>query len=107
MELQETLNTLYNTRYILPEKFNVSSLAIFGDITYDNQKLDSDEEIDIIISFKGESSTENFLAVMFYLESLLDTKIGLTTYQTLPTENNAKIHNELIHVWGERKIALH
>ena len=86
------MNSSVNTKQELIEKillsesklksYGVKQLGIFGSFVRDEAKEDSD--IDLLIEFYPEQKTfDNYMDLVFYLESLLGRKIELVTPQSL------------------------
>jgi len=62
--------------------FGVESLGIFGSFIHGKQTSDSD--VDIMVEFaKGQKSFRNFMALVYYLETLLGRKVELVTTESL------------------------
>jgi len=90
------LKVLRQHKAELKHRFGVTSLALFGSTVRDTAKPSSD--IDILISFKGPSTSRSYFGVLFYLEDLLGIPVDLVTQKSLRPELRPHIEQETIHV---------
>ena len=63
-------------------KFGVKRLGIFGSVARGTAKVESD--IDFIVEFEeGQKNFDNFINLVFFLESLFNRKVDLITPEGL------------------------
>ena len=65
----------------LAREYGVTSLALFGSMSRDEAREDSD--VDILVSFDGPATSARFFGVQFYLEDLLGHPVDLVTDKAL------------------------
>jgi uncharacterized protein len=95
MRRQDIINLLEAHR---PEirAFGVKSLAIFGSVSRDEARPDSD--IDLLVAFEGRPSFDAFMDLKFYLEDLLKGKVDLVTEGALKPRMKPILDREAIRV---------
>ena len=75
------LNTLSENKQALM-RFGVKEIGLFG--SYVRDQAHSDSDIDLLVDIEKTHKTfRNFLALTYYLEDLLGTKVDLVTKQSL------------------------
>lgn len=78
---ESILNTLGENKQEL-RRYDVKEIGLFGGYVRGDSHLDSD--IDLLVDIEKEHKTlRNFLALTYYLEDLLGTKVDLITKQSL------------------------
>jgi hypothetical protein len=90
------IQTLKMSKPLLSERFDVNRLALFGSTARDTATDKSD--IDILVSFNGPASANNYFGVQFYLEDLFGCHVDLVTEKALRTELKPYIESEAIDV---------
>jgi predicted nucleotidyltransferase len=80
----------------LRRKYGVKSLAIFGSMARGDDREDSD--VDILVTFEGQATFDNFMGLKLDLEDLLGRRVDLGTPSTLRPEMRAEVERDLIHV---------
>lgn len=96
MSRSRVLRILVESKPTLVERFGVVSLALFGSTARDEAGPRSD--IDILVSFDGQATSERFFGVQFFLEDLLGQPVDLVTNKALRAELRPYIEREAIHV---------
>jgi predicted nucleotidyltransferase len=80
----------------LRRKYGVNSLAVFGSMARGDDRDDSD--VDILATFEGQATFDNFRGLKLDLEDLLGRRVDLGMPSTLRPEMWAEVEKELIHV---------
>ena len=80
----------------LRKKYGVRSLAVFGSMARGDDREDSD--VDILVTFEGAATFDNFMGLKLDLEDLLRRQVDLGTPGTLRPEMRAEVERDLIHV---------
>ncbi|MBB3139365.1 nucleotidyltransferase family protein [Halomonas organivorans] len=80
----------------LASEYGVRSLALFGSMSRDEARDDSD--IDILVSFDGPATSARYFGVQFYLEDLLGHPVDLVTDKALRPELRPYIEREALRV---------
>lgn len=80
----------------LTSEYGVGSLALFGSMSRDEARDDSD--IDILVSFDGPATSARYFGVQFYLEDLLGHPVDLVTDKALRSELRPYIEREALRV---------
>lgn len=96
MNRAQTLQLLAEHLPVLMQRFNVTTLALFGSTARDSAREDSD--IDILVSFDGIATSERYFGVQFYLEDLLGCPVDLVTDKALRPELRPYIEKEALYV---------
>ena len=96
MKRDEVLKILRAHKGILAERFGVAELAIFGSFARDEAGEDSD--LDVLVRFKGRSTSKGYFGAQFYIEDLLDRQVDLVTEKALREELRPYIEKEIIRV---------
>jgi uncharacterized protein len=78
------------------QAFGVKSLAIFGSVSRDQAKPDSD--LDLLVSFHGRPSFDGFMDLKFFLEDVLKRKVDLVTEGALKPRMKPVLQREAIRV---------
>lgn len=81
MNRARTLQLLRDYMPALAREYGVTSLALFGSMSRDEAREDSD--VDILVSFDGPATSARFFGVQFYLEDLLGHPVDLVTDKAL------------------------
>lgn len=96
MNRGRTLQLLREHMPTLASEYGVRSLALFGSMSRDEAREDSD--IDILVSFNGPATSARYFGVQFYLEDLLGHPVDLVTDKALRSELRPYIEREALHV---------
>jgi uncharacterized protein len=80
----------------LRRKYGVKSLAVFGSMARGDDREGSD--VDILVTFEGTPTFDNFMGLKLDLEELLGRPVDLGTPETLRPEMRAAVEQDLIHV---------
>jgi hypothetical protein len=96
MNKQYAIQALKMSKPLLSERFGVNRLALFGSTARDTATDKSD--IDILVSFNGPASANNYFGVQFYLEDLFGCHVDLITEKALRAELKPYIESEAIDV---------
>lgn len=76
--------------------FGVKSLAIFGSVTRDEAKPESD--LDILVEFEGKVTFDRYMDLKFYLEDYLGVKVDLVSQKMLKPQIRSSVLKEAINV---------
>lgn len=93
MNKQEILEFLKTNKSILKEKYNVTSIGIFG--SYASGMETEDSDIDIIVSMP--SSFDNYYDLKEFLESNFNRKIDLAIEKNIRELIRERIEKEVIY----------
>ena len=96
MQRDTVLATLKQHKVDIFQRFSVQTLAIFGSVARDSERLDSD--VDVLVSFDGPATSQRYFGVQFYLEDLLGRPVDLVTDKALRPELRPFIEREAIYV---------
>lgn len=96
MNRTETLQLLREHLPSLSSEYGVTSLALFGSMSRDEARDDSD--IDILVSFDGPATSARYFGVQFYLEDLLSHPVDLVTDKALRPELRPHVEREAVRV---------
>ncbi|MBX6311755.1 MAG: nucleotidyltransferase family protein [Isosphaeraceae bacterium] len=96
MNRQAILERLHAKAPGLRKKYGVRSLAVFGSMARGDDRKDSD--VDILVTFEGRATFDNFLGLKLDLEELLGRRVDLLTLKCLRPEMEAEIEREAIRV---------
>jgi predicted nucleotidyltransferase len=96
MNRQAILDRLNAEAPGLRTKYGVKSLAVFGSMARGDDHEGSD--VDILVTFDGPATFDNFFDLKFYLEDALGRPIDLVTPKALRPEMRPRIERECIHV---------
>ncbi len=96
MKKQQAIQTLKDSKQLLSQRFGVSRLALFGSMARDSATPSSD--IDVLVSFNGPATSNNYFSVQFYLEDLFGCHVDLVTEKALRSELRPFVESEAIDV---------
>jgi predicted nucleotidyltransferase len=96
MKKQQAIQTLKDSKPLLSQRFGVSRLALFGSMARDSATPSSD--IDVLVSFNGPATSNNYFGVQFYLEDLFGCHVDLVTEKALRSELRPFVESEAIDV---------
>ena len=95
MQLEFIINELKQLKPVLAEKYNVSSIGLFGSVVRDDFAASSD--IDIIVDFSKPIGIE-FIDLADLIETKLKTPIDLVSKKGIKQKYYAVIQSEIIYV---------
>ena len=96
MNRQAILDRLNAEAPALKQKYGIKSLAVFGSMARGDDREDSD--VDLLVTFEGPATFDNFFDLKFCLEELFGRKVDLGTPDTLRPEMRARVEKDLIQV---------
>ncbi len=96
MDRQTILAVLNSQAPGLRRRYGVKTLAVFGSMARGDDREGSD--VDILVTFDGPATFDNFMGLKLDLEDLLGRPVDLGTPETLRPEMQAGIERDLIHV---------
>lgn len=96
MNRARTLQLLRGHMPALAREYGVTSLALFGSMSRDEAREDSD--IDILVSFDGPATSARYFGVQFYLEDLLGHPVDLVTDKALRPELRSHVERDALRV---------
>jgi len=89
------LTQLTSSLSTLQTVYGIEFLALFGSVARGEDTLYSD--IDLLYTFKPEFDTfDNYLALAEYLESILERKVDLVSFEYLKPRIRSNIQKDLI-----------
>ncbi len=77
----------------IKERFSVKSIGVFGSYARDEHKESSD--VDILVEFE-ETTFDNFMDLLFFLEELFGKKVDLVTTGGLSSHIGPHIRREVV-----------
>jgi len=96
MNRREVLQVLARSKPELARRFGVVRLALFGSMARDEAHPGSD--VDIVVSFNGPATSQQYFGVQFYLEDALGCPVDLVTEKALRPELRPFIELEAVNV---------
>ena len=93
---QATLDLLSANLPEMRRRFDVKELAIFGSVARNEARDDSD--VDVLVTFHGRATFDNFMGLKLYLEELFGTEVDLVTNKALRKEMRPEVERELLNV---------
>jgi len=96
MDRQAILERLSAEAPALKRKYGVKSLAVFGSMARGDDHENSD--VDILVTFEGPATFDNYFDLKFHLEDSLGRSIDLVTSKALRPEMRPRIERECIDV---------
>jgi predicted nucleotidyltransferase len=96
MNRQAILNLLNSEAPGLRKRYGVKTLAVFGSVARGDDREGSD--VDILVTFEGRPTFDNFMGLKLDLEELLGRPVDLGTPETLRPEMRAAVERDLVHV---------
>ena len=78
------------------KSFGVESLAVFGSVARGEASPESD--VDILVTFYGPATFDQFMELKFFLEELLGRPVDLVTRKALKPQVQTQIEREAIYV---------
>jgi predicted nucleotidyltransferase len=96
MKRQDVLRILQEERKELVDRYNISTLAVFGSVARDDARQDSD--VDILVEFNRPVGLFQFIELQQRLESLLGSKVDLGTPRSLKPRIKEQVLQEAIRV---------
>ena len=96
MNRSQALELLRQSKATLASRYGVTRLALFGSLSRDAARDDSD--VDILVAFDGPATSRKYFGVQFFLEDLLARPVDLVTEKALRAELRPFIEKEAIRV---------
>jgi predicted nucleotidyltransferase len=96
MDRAHTLLLLSQSKPLLATRYGVKELALFGSTARGTAHAGSD--VDVLVSFDGPATSDQYFGVQFYLEDLLGSQVDLVTDRALRPELRPYIERDSIHV---------
>jgi uncharacterized protein len=96
MDRQTILDRLNAEAPSLRKKYEVKSLSVFGSMARGDDHEDSD--VDVLVTFVGKPTFDNFMGLKLDLEDLLGRRVDLLTPKCLGPEMEVEIEREAIVV---------
>lgn len=94
MNKQEIIDFLKDNKLLLKQKYNVTSIGLFG--SYVSGKQTDESDIDIVVSMP--SSFDNYYDLKDYLESKLNHRIDLGLEKNMRELIRESVESEIIYV---------
>jgi uncharacterized protein len=95
MKLETTLRIIKENISEL-HKFGVKTLAVFGSTA--RQDASSDSDIDILVTFDGSPTFDQYIETKFFLEDLLGCQVDLVIQDGLKPLVRTEVEREAIYV---------
>lgn len=93
---QEVFQLIQNHQSPL-QKLGAERLGLFGSFVREEQKEASD--VDLVVEFsEGQKTFRNFMNMAEYLETLLDRKVELVTWESLASFVKRNVKEEIEYV---------
>ena len=96
MNREDVLERLRAEAPGLKQKYQLKSLSVFGSMARGDDRKESD--VDILVTFEGKATFDNFMGLKLDLEELLGRRVDLGTPNTLRPEMRENVEKDLIHV---------
>jgi uncharacterized protein len=96
MDRETIIERLERERNVLSERFDVSSLRLFGSFARNDASAASD--IDLVVRFRQVATFRGYMDLLLHLENLLGRSVDLVTEDALRPELRPDIDREAIHV---------
>lgn len=96
MTRDEVIDTLGAHLETLTERFDVTSLALFG--SYARGTATESSAIDILVRFDGPATSKSYFGVQCYLEDLFGRPIDLVTDKALRPRFRPYVEREAVDV---------
>ena len=92
-DLTDFIKTLRRELPSLEERYQISSLGVFGSYIRNDQRPDSD--LDLLVTFRQPPSLLRFIELENYLSDLLGVKVDLVMKDTLKPRIGKRILQEV------------
>lgn len=96
MKKADVLSLLKQHREEIHRRFRVKSLGVFGSAARDEMHEGSD--VDVLVEFYGPPTSDGYMDLKFFLESLFGTKVDLVTIDGVKPRMRPIIERDLINV---------
>ena len=96
MDREKLLALLRQNKPHLKQHFSVKRLGLFGSASRNTATAASD--IDVLVSFEGRATSDQFFGVQFFLEDLFGRPVDLVTEKALRAELRPHIEREVADV---------
>ncbi len=95
MQRDQALALLHDRKADL-DRLGVKSLALFGSITRDELRADSD--VDVLVEFHGPATFDGYMDLKFFLEELFGRPVDLVTRRALKERMRPVVEREAVRV---------
>jgi len=96
LSLQQVKNTLILLKPYLQEKYNISTMALFGSYAREEQTVKSD--IDILVDFEKTPDLLTFIEIEEFLKEKLKSAVDLVPRRKLKSQLKSQILKEAISI---------
>lgn len=96
MQREQALSLLTSHHAEIKQRFGVMRLALFGSTAREEARPDSD--VDVLVTFTGPTTSDQYFGLLFYLEDLLGCPVDLVTDKALRAELRPYIEQEALTV---------
>jgi predicted nucleotidyltransferase len=96
MNRQAILDVLNSEAPGLRTRYGVKTIALFGSMARGDDRDGSD--VDILVTFEGKPTFDNFMGLKLDLEDLLGRPDDLGIPETVRPEMRAAVEQDLVHV---------
>jgi len=96
MKRNDVMRILQEKRQELVDRYNISTLSVFGSVARDEARQDSD--VDILVEFSRPVGLFQFIELQQRLEALLGSKVDLGTPRSLKPRIKEQVLQEAIRV---------
>ena len=96
MNRDDIMRVLIEERQNLEDRFDITSLALFGSVARNEARTDSD--IDLLVEFKSPIGLLKFIELQQHLEKLLGCRVDIGTKRSLKSRIKDQVLQEAIHV---------
>lgn len=96
MRRDDAVRILSSRSADLASRFDVAELSLFGSVARDEAKESSD--VDLLVSFKGKPSYDNYMELLFFVEDVLGCRVDLVTQGALRKELRPFVEQDAVRV---------
>ena len=96
MKRQEALAILSQHLSAIQDRFGVKSLAVFGSVSRDEARDDSD--VDVLVEFEITPDLVRYMDLKFFLEEVLHRSVDIATPNSLKPRIRPRILQEAVVV---------
>ena len=95
MERDEVIRRIRGHRTRLDE-LGVVSLSLFGSVA--RGEATSESDVDLLVSFDGPATFDQFMDLKLFLEDLLGARVDLVTDKAMRSRVREQVRDELLRV---------
>ena len=82
----------------MPQRFDVTRLALFG--SHAREEAHANSDIDVLVGFDGPATSARYFGVQFFLEDLCSAcPVDLVTEKALRAALRPFVERDAVHVW--------